>query len=240
MAEQPPREWLYPPTLSDAARVQRDLALRVRFEDDFGDVRRVAGADMSNNPRDPTDTIIHAVVVSLDGSTLAPVEAGEASIEAPMPYVPGFLGFREAPALVAAFARLAVAPGLIMVDGHGISHPRGLGIASHLGVLLDVPTIGVAKSILVGRPERELGSLAGDHVPLVWRGRTLGAVLRTRARVQPVYVSTGHRVSLASAIEWVLRCQTKYRLPEPTRRAHEAANALRRAAGSPTLFPHTD
>ena len=121
-----------------------------------------------------------------------------------------------------------------MVDGHGISHPRGLGIASHLGVLLDCPSIGVAKSILVGRPDGELGNQVGDSVPLRWKGQTLGLVLRTRPNVQPVYVSVGHRVSLETAVEIVLKCLSRYRLPEPTRQAHQAANLCRRGAETTT------
>jgi deoxyribonuclease V len=115
------------------------------------------------------------------------------------------------------------------VDGHGIAHPRGLGIAAHLGVVLDVPSIGVAKSPLVGRPEVPLGEEVGESAPLVWRGRVLGTLLRTRRRANPLYISVGHRVTLASAVGWVQRCATGYRLPEPTRQAHLAANVARRA-----------
>src|SRR5262249_35990996 len=120
-------------------------------------------------------------------------------------------------------------PDCLIVDGHGISHPRGLGIASHLGVLLDCPSIGVAKSILVGKPEGELGNQIGDYIPLRWKGQTLGVVLRTKPNVQPVYVSSGHRVSLETAIKVVLNSLSKYRLPEPTRQAHNAANVCRKA-----------
>lgn len=229
MPSEPPREWLRPSSLEEAARVQKLLAAKVVVEDRLGPVRRLGGTDVSNDPHDP-ESRLHAVVVALDAGTLRVVETASASAAAPIPYVPGFLGFREAPALVEAFRALREPPDLVFVDGHGVSHPRGLGIASHLGVLLDVPTIGVAKRILVGRPQGELGPAPGDRVPLVWRGKTLGAVVRTRANVQPVYVSAGHRVSLETAVEWVTRCMTGLKLPEPTRRAHEAANAVRKAA----------
>jgi deoxyribonuclease V len=150
------------------------------------------------------------------------------------PYIPGFLSFRETPAILEAFSRLTRKPDLLMVDGHGLAHPRSFGIASHLGVLLDVPAIGVAKSVLVGvveEPETERGSVA----PLTLRGRRIATVLRTRTGIAPVYVSIGHRVGLRSAVRWALRTGTGYRIPEPTRRAHLAVNALRaeRSGGRP-------
>jgi deoxyribonuclease V len=156
------------------------------------------------------------------------VGAAHAERRSDFPYVPGFLGFREVPCLLDAFARLPSPPDLVFVDGHGISHPRRLGIATHLGVLLDRPTIGVAKSILVGAPAGELPDEPGSSVPLVWRGAEVARVLRTKKRVKPVYISTGHLVSLPSAVAWAMRAARGYRLPEPTRQAHIAANAFRR------------
>ncbi|HEY9687750.1 MAG TPA: deoxyribonuclease V [Coleofasciculaceae cyanobacterium] len=229
-----PREWLYPASLAEAAAVQRMLSARVSQEDVLPPIQRihrVAGTDVSNNPRDPQD-IIYAALALISYPDLKVVETSCVSAKSHFSYVPGFLAFRETPVLVAAFARLLeipdARPDVLMVDGHGISHPRGLGIASHLGVLLDWPTIGVAKSILVGHPEGEPGNSPGDHVPLVWRGKQLGVVLRTRKNVQPVYVSVGHKVSLETAIRLVVDCLTRYRLPEPTRQAHIAANICRR------------
>lgn len=160
---------------------------------------------------------------------LAVVATAGATRRAEFPYVPGLLAFREAPCVLDALARLDALPDLLVVDGHGVSHPRGLGIASHLGVLLDRPAIGVAKSILVGAPEGEPGDAPGSWVPLRWQGRTVGAVLRTRARVSPVYVSVGHRVTLEGAVRQVCAMLGRTRLPEPTRQAHLAANALRRS-----------
>jgi deoxyribonuclease V len=232
MAPSPiPRDWLFPPSLDVAAQVQRDLASRVVLEDDLGPVRLLGGADISHNPRDP-DALVHAAIVTLDAASLGVTGVGAATLRPSFPYVPGYLGFRECPALVDAWAALEGAkPDLVFVDGQGFSHPRGFGIACQIGVLLGVPTIGVAKSILVGRPAGELGPEAGDRVALEWKGRTVGTVLRTKRRTNPLFISVGHRISLDSAIDWVLRAGRGYRMPEPTRQAHLASNAVRRAAG---------
>lgn len=232
-----PHGWLYPDSLEDAANIQRLLAERVITRDELpAEITRIGGVDVSNNLYDPR-RMIYAVVVSLSVTDLRREDVGEAAMASPIPYVPGFLGFREAPALVQAFQNLRTQPDLVLVDGHGVSHPRGLGIASHLGVLLDIPTVGVAKSILVGGPEGELGNIPGDTVPLVWKGKQLGVALRTRANVSPVYVSPGHKIGLESAIRWTIHCLSRYRLPEPTRQAHLAANEFRRRLGAPTESP---
>jgi deoxyribonuclease V len=228
-----PHEWLYPQDWNEAAQVQRQMANQVVREDQWNTIHTLAGTDVSNTPRDPENRI-YAAMVGLSYPGLKILHSACESSTATLPYQPGFLGFREAPALENAFKQLCekmgALPDCLMVDGHGISHPRGLGIASHLGVLLDCPSIGVAKSILVGRPDGELGNQVGDFVPLRWKGQTLGLVLRTRPNVQPVYVSVGHRVSLETAMEIVLKCLSRYRLPEPTRQAHQAANLCRRGA----------
>jgi len=228
-----PHEWLYPRDWGEAAQVQRQMANQVLGEDQWKSLRTIAGTDVSNTPRDPENRIYAAMVgMSYPGLKILHSACERSTTE--LPYQPGFLAFREAPALVKAFQQLTeqmgAVPDCLMVDGHGISHPRGLGIASHLGVLLDCPSIGVAKSILVGKPEGELGNQIGDSVPLRWKGQTLGLVLRTRPNVQPVYVSIGHRVSLETAVEVVLKCLSRYRLPEPTRQAHQEANLCRRSA----------
>jgi deoxyribonuclease V len=227
-----PPDWLDPPDLDAARAAQRAMAERVIAQDAHGPVARLGGADTSAERFDPEQRV-HAALVTLDARTLRPLAESGATRVAAFPYIPGFLGFREVPALLAAWARLDPKPDLVMVDGHGIAHPRGLGIASHLGVLLDLPTIGVAKSVLVGEPAGMLGAEPGARVPLVWHGRAIAMALRTRARANPLYVSVGHRVGLESAVEWVLRTAGRgYRLPEPTRLAHLAANRQRLGAAA--------
>jgi deoxyribonuclease V len=138
------------------------------------------------------------------------------------PYVPGLLAFREGPIVLAALERLAERPDVLIFDAQGLAHPRRMGLATHLGILLDVPSVGCAKSRLCGK-ETEPGEEKGSWTPLLDRGEVIGAVVRTRSRVRPVYVSVGHRVDLETAVSLVLSCATKYRLPEPTRWAHRVA-----------------
>ena len=229
-----PAEWLHPPDAAAARRAQTALADRVVREDAFGgEVRLLGGVDVSNNRFDPEERVF-AAVVALSLPDLRVVETAGAVARAGMPYVPGLLGFREIPALLAAWDKLRAKPDLVLVDGHGVAHPRRLGIAAHLGVVLDVPAVGVAKSVLVGEADPPLPDEAGAETPLLWRGERIGTALRTRRRANPLYVSIGHRVSLETAVAWVRRATGGYRLPEPTRQAHLAANALRVAeAGSP-------
>jgi deoxyribonuclease V len=153
------------------------------------------------------------------------VETAIAKIPTTFPYIPGFLSFREIPAILKALQQTKITPDLILCDGQGLAHPRRFGIACHLGVILDVATIGVAKSLLVGT-HAQLPSAKGNWQPLIDRQEVVGAVLRTRTNVKPVYVSVGHRVSLASAIDYVLNCTTKYRLPETTRWADKFASEI--------------
>ncbi len=153
----------------------------------------------------------------------------------PFPYVPGLLSFREVPLLLQALSRLRVRPDVLLVDGHGRAHPRRLGIASHVGVILDWPSVGVAKSVLVGRVQGRLGRRRGATVPLVHRGEVVGMGVRTREGVKPVWVSVGHRVDLASAVALVLRCTGGYKLPEPIRWAHRLAGGAQPPAGSRLL-----
>jgi deoxyribonuclease V len=165
-------------------------------------------------------------VVVLAWPSLEIVETATARGRSPFPYVPGLLSFREGPILMRAFRRLREPPDLVILDGQGTAHMRGFGIACHLGLLLDVPSIGCAKSRLVGEHE-EPGVSPGDHVPLRHEGRRVGSVVRTRRGVKPVFVSPGHRIGHAAAVRWVVRTCRGYRLPEPTRQAHLAANRLR-------------
>ena len=208
---------------SEARALQRQLAERVVREDRFGTIRTVAGVDLGF-PKTPDGGVLgRAAVVVLRVPDLDLVE--ERIVERPVTfqYVPGLLYFREAPVGMAAVASLEHRPDLLLVDGHGLAHPRRCGIACHLGLLLDLPTIGCAKSILVGHAE-EPGPNPGDWAPLVYRGETIGAALRTRPKTKPIYVSIGHRVSLTSAIALVSQCGRGYRLPEPTRLADRIAS----------------
>lgn len=167
--------------------------------------------------------LARAAVAVLSFPDLTPLEQALAHCPTCFPYIPGLLSFREVPAVLEALSGLRQLPDLILCDGQGLAHPRRFGIACHLGVLLDLPTIGVAKSRLIGHHE-PLPPEKGAWVPLYDGDECVGAVVRTRAGVRPLYVSIGHRVSLASAIDYVLRCTTRYRLPETTRAAHRLAS----------------
>lgn len=224
-----PREWLYPDSFASASKIQLELAQKVVLEDQLPDqLQTIGGMDVSSNWRDP-EQMIYATCVVLDAQTLQVVAQASAHMQQKFPYIPGLLGFRETPALIEAFSKLAVKPDLILVDGQGISHPRKLGIASHIGVLIDLPTIGVAKSILIGKPAGQLATTAGATTPLIWQDETIGMLLRSKQRCNPLIISQGHRVALNTALTIVNRCLKGYRLPEPTRQAHLAANIYRRA-----------
>lgn len=221
-----PSNWLFPKSAAEAIEVQKNLVGRLRLADEGHVPRFIGGMDVSNNPFDP-EHIIHAALVILSYPDLKIVEEVAVTEQQVFPYIPGLLGFREAPALIHAFEKVQQKPDLIFIDGHGISHPRSLGIASHVGVLLDIPTVGVAKSILVGHPERELEEAAGSMTPLMWKGKQLGLFLRSKARSLPLIISAGHRITLETAVHLVKNCLRGYKLPEPTRQAHLAANRRR-------------
>lgn len=212
-------------TPAGARLLQRELARQVSLIDDFPPLRTIAGVDVGF---EEGGAVTRAAAVLLDAETLQPVAEHLARIPTSMPYIPGLLSFRELPAVLQALSGLPHAPDLVFCDGQGIAHPRRLGIAAHLGVVSGLPTIGVAKKILVGTHE-ELGASRGDQVDLVYQGEVLGAVLRSKDGVRPLIVSPGHRVSLASAPLLVMACVTRYRLPEPTRLADRLAS--RRAVG---------
>jgi deoxyribonuclease V len=208
----------------EARRLQEGLASRVEAGPalDLEEVRYVAGADVSTQ-----DGMAYATVVVLDFPGLSVVEAQ--GFEAPLefPYVPGLLSFREMPSLLGALEKVETAVDVVVLDAQGLAHPRRIGLASHVGLFLDVPTVGCAKTVLVGKFE-EPRMEKGNATDMVHRGEVVGRAVRTRDGVSPVYVSVGNRVDLESAVELVLACCTKYRLPEPTRQAHNAANRLRR------------
>ncbi len=212
------RNSLAEPELEEAERQQRLLAERVCQEDRFDEIRLVAGVDVHYLDAERA----RAVAALLRLPELELCEVAEVNVHVTFPYVPGLFSFREAPAVLAALQELSQAPHLILCDGHGRAHPRRFGLACHVGVVADCPTVGVAKSWLVGTypaPPAE----KGRWVPLVDGGEVVGAVVRTRANVRPVFVSVGHKVSLTSAVYLVLRCVGRYRLPEPLRWAHRLA-----------------
>lgn len=198
-----------------AVAIQRDLAERVVCTGNAPNARWVAGVDAAY--ADGGKTCVAAVVL-WDRVMDAVCEQYVVSRPVRFPYVPGLLSFREAPAVLMALRRLGRDPDLILVDGHGLAHPRRFGIACHVGLLADRETIGCAKSILVGVAE-EPGWRRGDSAPLLHQDERIGLALRTREGVRPVYVSVGHRLSLRSALYWTLACCTRFRLPEPTRLA---------------------
>jgi deoxyribonuclease V len=210
--------------------LQKQLRARVRVEPLKKKVETVAGADISFNKFEPT---VYAGVVVLRLPSLEVIEEVGVVSETRFPYVPGLLSFRETPSVLEAWAKLKTEPDAVMFDGQGLAHPRRVGIASHVGLIIDRPTLGCAKSVLVGRFE-EPGEERGSWTPMIDKGETVGAALRTKTRVQPIYVSPGHLIDLAGAVELTLRCDGGYRQPEPTRRAHLLVNALRRGERSPT------
>lgn len=176
----------------------------------------------------PNKRQLYASVVLLSFPELEIVEVASYAQVTDFPYIPGLLAFREAPFIIKALDKLKIKPDVIVADGHGIAHTRKLGIASHIGVLTGYPTIGCAKSILVGKPEMILSSKKGSYVPLMWKEEIIGNVVRTKDNVSPVYVSIGHKINLKKATEIVLACTKRHRLPEPTRFAHQYANQFRK------------
>lgn len=206
-------------TVAEAEEIQRRLASQVSRRNEVDAPRLVAGVDIS--PPDGRG-MAKGVVVVLRLPDLTLVERRVMEQRISFPYVPGFLSFRETPLILAACEGLTLTPDLFIADAQGIAHPRRLGLASHLGLLLDIPTIGCAKSILCGR-HGELGAEPGSYAYLFDGSEVIGAALRTKRGTKPVYVSIGHKVDLDTAIHWVMACCRGYRLPEPTRLAHLAA-----------------
>ncbi len=216
----------WPKTPTEARALQEDLRHRVIAEDRLGPVLLLAGVDAGYDVRRGMTRAV-AVLMEADGLVLRHAVRAERPTD--FPYVPGLLSFREAPAILAALDRLPERPDLLLVDGQGRAHPRRFGLACHLGVLADLPTIGVAKSRLIGTHD-EPGEARGARSPLLDKGEMIGVVLRTRARVRPLFVSVGHRIGLETAVELVLAAAPRYRLPEPIR---EADRLTRRASDEP-------
>ena len=212
-----------------ARGLQLELAARVDATRPLAEVRTVGGADVSY---DLGGKWLYGAVVVTRAGTEEVVERSGVVTEARFPYVPGLFSFREAPALIPAYEALGERPDVLLLDGQGIAHPRGIGLASHVGLWLGIPTIGCAKSRLFGEHD-EPGPTRGDWRPLTSEGRTLGAVLRTRDRIKPVYISVGHLCDLPGAIRVVLDNAPQRRLPIPARLAHQYVNDLRRQAAEP-------
>lgn len=223
----PPHSWNV--TAKEAVALQETLRRRLILEDApiSHAIQTVAGGDISYARGNDT---FFAAVLLLAYPEMTVIEEATAIETVSFPYIPGLLSFREGPALVRAFAQLTRKPDLVIFDGQGIAHPRGIGLASHMGLILDIPAIGCAKSRLVG-DHGDAGDEPGSRTPLVYRERPVGAVLRTKKKVNPVFVSPGHRIGIERACEVILACCRGYRLPEPTRLAHLAVNRLRQQSG---------
>jgi len=211
-------DWAVTP--AEARAIQERLQGQVTVHDELGSVCRVAGVDVGF---EANGTVIRAAVAVLSFPELRPLEQALAKRRTEFPYVPGLLSFREIPAVLDALERIAHPPDLLLCDGQGYAHPRRFGLACHLGVLTGLPSIGVAKSRLIGEHE-PVGREKGDYVWLRQEAEVIGAVVRTRRDVQPLFVSIGHRICLETAIKYVLACATRYRLPETTRCAHRIAS----------------
>jgi len=206
-------------SVAQALDIQRRLASQVSRNGEVATPHFIAGVDISAQKAQGMAT---GAVVVLNYPELRLVETKVVQAKLDFPYIPGLLSFRESPLTLAACERLSVTPDLILVDGQGIAHPRRLGLASHLGLLLNTPTIGCAKSLLCGVHEVP-GVEPGSYAEIVDRGEVIGVALRTKLGVKPIYVSIGHKVDLQTAIYWAMKCCRGYRLPEPTRLAHLAA-----------------
>ena len=208
-------------TVAEAKEIQQQLQPQTIASDCLGKVKYVAGVDLGF---EDNYKISKAAVAVFSYPELELVEQAIARVPTAFPYVPGYLSFREIPAILAVLPKINQTPDLIMCDGQGLAHPRRFGLACHLGVLLDLPTIGVAKSRLIGKHE-EIPLEKGNWKPLIDKDETIGVVLRSRTKVKPIYVSIGHKISLPTAIDYVMGCLTKYRLPETTRRADKLASS---------------
>ena len=210
---------------AEARRIQNELRKRVVLQNDFSRVNLIAGADLSIQKASNEG---FAGVIVYTFPDLNEVERQHAHCKLSFPYIPGLLAFREAPVLLEAFAKVEREPDVIIFDGQGIAHPRGLGIATHMGLVLDKPTIGCAKSRLTGTFE-EPGPEVGDYSPLVFGEKTIGAVLRTRRNVKPIFVSQGHKIDLQTCIDVLLKCNDGYRIPKPTRDADHFVGQIKRS-----------
>jgi deoxyribonuclease V len=207
--------------IKNAKKLQIQLAQKVSPKNELTDIHLIAGSDIAA-PDSCGIARAAVVVLKYPGLDIAEIQIIEDKLT--FPYIPGLLSFRESPLLVAAFKKLALKPNLLLVDGQGIAHPRRLGIASHLGLLLNIPTVGCAKSRLCGWHKPLIEINPGSNTELIDGGAIIGTVLLTKLKTKPIYVSIGHKIDLPTAIFWVKECLNGYRLPEPCRLAHLAAS----------------
>ncbi len=214
------RPALWPQTESEALAIQEELRSQVITTTEFSSVNYVAGVDLAYSA---DDAITKAAVAVLSFPDLQLCDRSIVFRPTTFPYIPGFLSFREVPAVLDALEKLTIIPELLLCDGQGLAHPLRFGFACHLGVLTNISSIGVAKSRFIGQHD-PLEMPRGSWQPLIDRGETIGAVVRSRTKVKPIYVSIGHRIDLITAIDYVLRCTSKYRLPETTRTADHLAS----------------
>jgi deoxyribonuclease V len=222
-------------TIEEAREIQVDLSRQINSHHivDLINISVIGGADISFNQK---DNLIYATIVFFKYRTLELLDVFSMKSVAHFPYVPGYLSFREIPPLLELVEKLDYLPDILLCDGQGIAHPRGLGLASHLGLILDIPTIGCAKSVLIGDynpPQLEKGAQSA----LIYEGRRVGIALRPRSHVKPVYVSVGHKIRLEEAGKIVLHCTPKYRIPEPLRFAHKFVNAFRTTERNKESYP---
>lgn len=210
-------------SISDATDIQKELKSRINLEPLDSPITLVAGADVSFNK---FSTTVYAGVIVMDFPNMEVKQIALAQHETTFPYVSGYLAFREMPALEKAWNMLSLKPDVLILDGQGITHPRSVGIATHFGILKNQPTIGCAKSMLSGKFD-ELGLEKFSSSPIVIKEKLSGFALRTKNAVKPVYISPGHRISVEQSLELVTQCVGKYRIPEPTRIAHEKVNLFR-------------
>lgn len=231
---EPLHDWSLTPEAAIA--LQQELRSQIILTDQLEPVEYVAGVDVGF---ESDGTVTRAAVAVLTLADLQLVDRAIARRPTTFPYIPGLLSFREVPAVLDALENLKTLPNLLLVDGQGTAHPRRFGIACHLGLLTNLPAIGVAKSLLVGK-HAELADERGSQQPLIHKGETIGVALRTRPGTKPLFISPGHRVSLETAVAYTMRCTTKYRLPETTRHAHKLASGPAIDAPPPSDGPPSE
>ncbi len=209
--------------IQEEKSIQNKLKNKLITKDNFGEIKLIAGIDVGF---EEDGHLTRAAVALLTWPNLEIVDRIVSRGPTVFPYIPGFLSFREIPQIITALSHLKTLPNLLICDGHGIAHPRQMGIASHLGVITGLPSIGAAKSILVGS-HKDVAQEKGAWQPLIYKNQTIGVALRTRKNVKPMYISLGHRISLETAVDFIMKGTTKYRLPEATRWAHKLASLLK-------------